>query len=307
MRHSSRYGLTSLIRADNGSNLVSLQSAQFETQDLNLALSHKAGIHIEVSSAKSHESNGHIGRIHDIHKHLSSLLVQSLHPVTPLQWQTAFSTIAAQLNNIPLAAGDLTKSPTHPFNVLTPNLLLTGRNHHRDAHYTAMIDARLPSLLLERNEAIIASFMKKFAKLVMHLNARTSKWLAGSTLACAPSVGDIIFSIKLDDNARTTWALSRIVNISNNGHRLKLETSRPGGGFSKLIRSPRECAIVIKENSPPFNPQTITILYIAHVARIFLLVVLPPFSSLLQSEPQTTSSRMDSERPQTLSRGERNP
>ena len=68
-----------------------------------------------------------------------------------------------------------------------------------------------------------------------------------------PSVGDMVFSVKLNDNARTTWALSRIVNISENGCRLELETPRPGGEFSKIVRSPRECAIVIKENSPPIQ------------------------------------------------------
>ena len=158
-------------------------------------------------------------------------MVKSNHPITPLEWSTAFSTITAQLNNIPLAAGDLTKSASHPFNVLTPNRLITGRNHHPHAHYTAMINPKLPSILLERNKAIVPSFMKTFAKSVMHLNNRSSKWPAGSSSACPPPhVGDIIFSVKLDDNAKTTWSLARIVNISENGRRLELEVHRPRGG-----------------------------------------------------------------------------
>ena len=105
MRHSSRYGLPSSIRVDNGSNLVSLQSAQFQTQDLDLSLSRQAGIRIDVSAAKAHESNGRVERkIRDIRKNLSTLMLESIRPITPLQWQTALSLIAAQLNNIPLAA-----------------------------------------------------------------------------------------------------------------------------------------------------------------------------------------------------------
>ena len=180
-------------------------------------------------------------------------MLESIRPITPLQWQTALSLIAAQLNNIPLAAGDMTKSTNHPFNILIPNRLLTGRNNHRHAHYAAMIDPKLPSNLLERNEAIVSSFMKTFAKSVMHLNNRSSKWPAGSSSSRPPRVGDIVFGLKLDDNAKTTWSLGRIVKISENERRLELEVPRPGGGFSRMVRSPREVAIIMKENSPPVN------------------------------------------------------
>lgn len=62
-----------------------------------------------------------------------------------------------------------------------------------------------------------------------------------------------MLTIKVDDNSKTVWALGRILSIDDKGHRLELEVPRFGGGFSILRCSPRECALIVKENSPPLQ------------------------------------------------------
>ena len=100
--------------------------------------------------------------------------------------RTQIVQISAQLNNIPLAAGDVSNSPNQPFSVLSPNRLMTGRNHHRFAHYHVTVDPHLPSQLVARNDQIVSSFMKTYARSVMLLNARPSKWPLNSSSHSPP-------------------------------------------------------------------------------------------------------------------------
>ena len=69
-------------------------------------------------------------------------------------------------------------------------------------------------------------------------------------VALPPRPGDIVFTIKSDDNARTTWSLARVVNIQEDGRKIELQVPRANGGFSTLIRSPCDCAPIVREDSP---------------------------------------------------------
>ena len=149
-----------------------------------------------------------------------------------------------------MAAGDVSNSPNQPFSVLSPNRLLTGRNHHRFAHYQVTVDPRLPSQLLARNDQIVSSFMKIYARSIMLLNTRPSKWPLNSSSDSPPRPGDIVYTIKSDDNAHTIWSLARVLNVQEDGRKLELQVPRANGGFSTLIRCPRDCAPIVKEDSP---------------------------------------------------------
>merc|ERR1712198_557950 len=99
--------------------------------------------------------------------------------------------------------------------------VMTGRNHHRFAHYHVTVDPHLPSQLVARNDQIVSSFMKTYARSVMLLNARPSKWPLNSSSHSPPWPGDIVFTIKSDDNARTTWSLARVMNVQEDGRKIE--------------------------------------------------------------------------------------
>ena len=181
-------------------------------------------------------------------------MTETLPPITTLQWQTVFSQISAELNNIPLAAGASPRTHTGPFEVLSPNRLLTGRNHQRFAHYVATLDPSLPSHLLQQNQQIVSVFMSHLASSIMCLNSRPSKWPTKQSDPSPPRVGDIVFVLKNEDNAGETWSLARIAAISDNGRKLELTVPKPGGvGTTRIIRSPRNCVLIDGLDSMPLN------------------------------------------------------
>ena len=157
--------------------------------------------------------------------------------------------IAAELNNVPLASGDAS-TLDHPFNILTPNRLLTGRNHDRFTHFQSTMPSTSPSQYVQRAEDIMSSFMTTLSNSIMRINSKSSKkWASSSTKPC---VGDIVLMLKDSDNAKTSWSIARIVTLSSDFRKVDLLVPKPGGvgAPSILTRSLRDCILITKVDSP---------------------------------------------------------
>ena len=61
-RHSSRYGVPSVVYVDSGTQLASLDNVKFCLRDLNAQLKDSMGMTIITSTAKSHEERGGVER-----------------------------------------------------------------------------------------------------------------------------------------------------------------------------------------------------------------------------------------------------
>ena len=167
--------------------------------------------------------------------------------------------IAAELNNVPLASGDAS-TLDHPFNILTPNRLLTGRNHERFSHFQSTIPHATPSQYVQRAEDIMSSFMTTLSNSIIRINARPKKWASSSP---APGVGDIVLMLKDSDNAKTSWSIARIASLSSDLRKAELLVPRPGGvgAPTTLTRSLRDCILISKADSCPTNSESFRQLY----------------------------------------------
>ena len=98
-RHCSRYGVPNTIFVDNGSQLVSLQNAQYNLRDVHTNVHDSLGLSIVATTPKNHSSNGRIeAKVKILRSSLQKLSVNPKSPMTSLQWETLFSKISGTVS-----------------------------------------------------------------------------------------------------------------------------------------------------------------------------------------------------------------
>ena len=103
-RHSSRHGVPGIIYVDNGTQLVALENAQYSLRDFQLRVHDSLGLNIVASTAKSHEARGRAeSRVKVLRDMLEKLSIKTDTCMTAIQWETLFSKISNQINDLPLA------------------------------------------------------------------------------------------------------------------------------------------------------------------------------------------------------------
>ena len=251
LRHSCRYGLPQTIFIDNGSQLISLESAEFSIRDLDLNLWDSKGVHVVVSRPKAHSDRGKVEvRIRLLRELLKKAKFSNFPTLTQLQYETVFAQISNDLNNIPIARSDNSSSKSRLFEIITPNRLLLGRNNFRSLYLNCKLnDSTLPSQILANNSKIFSLYMQC---LIDHLHYFTGrppgKWEVNDERQ--PIVGDLVSFLFSDNQVNPIWRLGRIVDIKNN--RIKIDyynvTSSTDSRSKFVIRSPRDIKIILGEN-----------------------------------------------------------
>ena len=255
LRHSSRFGLPANIFVDAGSQLGALKSAQFSVRDVDTYLWDAKGVRIFVTRPKSHSDNGKVEcRVKLLRELLRKESFKAVPSLTQLNWETIFSVIANDMNNIPIARSDSSNASSRKFEILTPNRLLLGRNNYRSLHIDVQLtDNNLPSRILENNSKIFKAYMQT---LIDHLHFFTAKkpgkWDYSDDRQ--PTEGDLVSFIFLD-GINPTWRLGRVVKIS--GTRVTIDyknVSKNSDASSMYVeRSPRDVKIIFSENELAFN------------------------------------------------------
>lgn len=258
-RHSSRYGVPNRIFVDNGTQLVSLQNNEFSLRDVHLQVYDSMGMSVEVSSAKSHESRGRVeAKVKILRSMLNKLAINTDSPMTALQWETCFSRISNQIDDLPMAKGKSTNLSDIGWEIITPNRLKLGRNNFRSL--TGPISLTGGSgwdNLLEINRTAQVTWYQMLLDRLHQLILKPNKWLKSDSA----NVDDIVLFVYLDSlrsKDQAVWKIGKIISINPSGRKVTIafpDKTSPGKipKLRTISRSIREISIIYSVNDFPVN------------------------------------------------------
>lgn len=257
-RHSARYGAPSAIFVDNGTQLTSLSTAEFDIRDANNQLRESIGLEIIPSTAKAHEERGKVERkIKTLREMLIKASVNTDIALTPLQWETLFQKLAAEIDEVPIARMDEAADNDLGWELLTPNRFKLGRSNYRSIEGVITISPTTgPVSLLRKIQDIQVYWYQLLLDRLHHLIPSNSNW----TRTDAVKLGDIIV-FRLKDNTSSKlekWSIGKVSEIQKNGRRIlcSYPTATPDGAkvkWTSVPRSPRDICIISAASDIPMN------------------------------------------------------
>lgn len=212
-RHASRYGHAKKLFIDSGTQLLkACKDIEFGTIDVAKALDAKyqVGIEFEVCPVGAHNSNGMVERsIREIKK-IFERLYKGLR-IDILSYETAFSWISSELNNMPICLGSKYDNLGNT-DLITPSRLLLGRNNRRaPAGFASIVP---PTKLISQLDQIKVVWWKIWKdELLTNFVPQPSKW---RTTSSQPRVGDLVMFLR-EGHERAigtqVWRIGRIREV----------------------------------------------------------------------------------------------
>ena len=194
-RFAHRFGFPTKIYCDKGSQLIAgCEGMNYTLMDLekDLALQFNTGIEYNTVAVGMHNANGVVERSIKEVKKLFKAVYRGLE-LDILNYETAFSFCANELNNIPVCLGSRYRGLSHQ-DLLSPNRLLLGRNNTRAP--TGIPNLHCRSRLLDQNEDLFKAWWNvwKTERLVEYI-PQPKKW---QKTGYQPKVGDIVLFPRRD-------------------------------------------------------------------------------------------------------------
>ena len=152
------YGYPKLLLSDEGSQLIK----SFETMKLNFvnikqSLFSNMNVDYQVCPVGGHNMNGKVERkIREIKKSLQKSLDGKR--ISILQWESLVTEVANNINNLPLALGNIV-SNYESMDLLTPNRLILGRNNERSPIGSMDVTSD-PKRIFKTNQAIFNAWFE---------------------------------------------------------------------------------------------------------------------------------------------------
>ena len=248
-RHSSRYGIPAAIFVDQGTQLTCLEGIKLDLRNINAQLRESVGVEVYPSAPKSHESQGRVERkILTLRDMLKKIAINTNVGMTALQWETIFSKIANEIDEVPIARTDKSTYNDLGWELLTPNRCKLGRSNQRALQGPIYIPGQTsPVDIMQRAEKIQRYWYQLLLDRLHHLIPRPSKWKSTDVV----NVDDVVVFRFLDNQSSKleTWRLGRVTEILKNGRRLSINyvvVSDNGKKATtyKVERSPRDVCVV---------------------------------------------------------------
>ena len=257
-RHAARYGIPSVMFVDQGTQLRALQNAEVIIRDANNNLRDSIGLEIVPSTAKSHCERGRVERkIKTLREMLLKTAVNTDVAMTALQWETVFSKMASQIDDLPMARVDKSTSSDPGWELLTPNRLKLGRSNNRSIEGTIKLDPSTgPVQLLKRIQDIQSYWYELLLDRLHHLIPRPSQWTKTDII----NLNDIVVFRFIDNQSSKleTWKTGKVSAIMNNGRKITVSypvTSPDGSRVSirSVSRSPRDLCVISSASDLQLN------------------------------------------------------
>ena len=260
-RHSARYGVPAAIYVDNGTQLAAIDNVSYSLRDVNAQVFDSMGMRIVTSTAKSHEERGRVERkVRTMREMLQRLAIKDDTCMTALQWETLFSKLSSQINDLPMAKSTRSNFSDAGWDLLTPNRLLLGRNHFRSLEGSFELDKGAGATeILRRNQNLQHYFYQMLIDRLHHLVHRPLKWSKTDKV----SIGDIcvfVYNENMGMN-KNVWKVGKIVN-NDNPRKLVIsfpEKITPGEDIKKIPkmrtiqRNQRQVCILVDAESVSLN------------------------------------------------------
>lgn len=250
-RHSHQYGVPLNVYVDSGSQLVTLSAVTANIRDINSIVHDSLGMNIKVSNPKSHEERGRVeAKVKVIRSMISKLSVDNSHAMTALSWQTLFSKIASDIDNVPMCKGNASNAADFGFDIITPNRLKLGRNNYRALEDSFLLDSGTEVDLLEKYRRTQTVWYQVLLDRLHYLIPKPMKWQKTD-----PIDTDTIVVFILKDAGvlkREQWSLGLVVEST--GTSLKIKYFSAGRKSPLFVyRSPRQVSVIFKADDLPVN------------------------------------------------------
>ena len=250
-RHAARYGVPSILYVDNGTQLVALENATFNLKDVKAQAFDAHNIQIKVSNAKSHEERGRIeSRVKLLRSMLDKLAINSSHSLTFLQWETIFSKISSELNNLPIAKPSKSSALDPQWDLITPNRLILGRNNNRDMKgWFSLSKGSDSEALLRKNQEIMKTWHTIFYERIHVLIPRPLKWEKTDPV----SPGDIVLFLfnETPGSKSDDWKVGIVQEIPKKNSLTIEYTIR--GKRKSVNRCPRDVSVIVAAGELAMN------------------------------------------------------
>ena len=127
-----------------------------------------------------------------------------------LQWETLSASIANQINNLPLAIGDVT-GDFECLDLITPNRLLLGTNNDRAIDGLILCDH--PTKILRDNEKVFDTWFDVWLTVHVPKLVKQMKWYTSDQI----NVGDVVLFIKHESSLanKYTYGLVKELEFGN--------------------------------------------------------------------------------------------
>ena len=205
-RFASDYGFPKKILCDEGSQLVKgCKEMNVDLVNLKQQLQRDVKTDFQVCPVQGHNMNGKVERkIKEINKSIEKSINNQR--LSILQWETLSSAIANQINNLPLAIGDVT-GDLECLDLITPNRLLLGRNNERSLDGLVLCDD--PSKIMRENEKVFDAWFETWLLVHVPKLMKQHKWFDSDSVA----VGDIVLFTKVDSVLKNRYMYGLIKEL----------------------------------------------------------------------------------------------
>jgi hypothetical protein len=248
-RHSGRHGVPSCLFVDQGTQLIALEKVRMNLRDAHLQLKESLGINIVGSTAKSHCERGRVERkVGILRNMLKKSAVNTEFSLTPMQWETVFSKMASEIDDLPMARCDGSSTSDFGWDLLTPNRFKLGRSNSRAIEGPMYLtEGSSPTLLLKRVQSIQAYWYQLLLDRIHHFIPRSTKWDSTDEVKLEDVV---LFRFKDSSSSKLeVWRIGKVVEILKEGRGIIISypTATPGSDKVKtsfVERSPRDLAVI---------------------------------------------------------------
>lgn len=247
-RFSCDHGFHKRLLCDEGSQLVKgCKEMLLNWTDLKSKLMTNCRVNFDVCPVQGHNMHGKVERkIREINSSIEKNLHH--HRLSLLQWETLASSIANQINNLPLAIGDIT-GDFECLDLITPNRLLLGRNNELCPEGMILCDE--PTKIMKENEKVSNAWFEVWLLVHVPKLMKQSKWFESNSV----NVGDVILFTKQESalSNRYTYGLIKEldygddmlprkakIKYKNDGENVIRETYRSVRGLV-IIHSVNDC------------------------------------------------------------------
>ena len=252
-RFAARFCHPAKLYPDEGSQLLkACKDMEISWIDVSKELNSKfqVGVEFQPCPVGGHNAHGMVERSVQEVKKLFNIVYSGL-KLDILSYETAFSWISSELNNLPICLGSKYESLEH-MDLITPARLIHGRSNKRAL--SGCCTAAMPSRLLEQMDLVFESWWKswKDEKLTQFI-ATPGIW---KKTGYQPRVGDIAVFPKEDQEQKLgepVWRLGRVVEleVSEKDQKVRavsIEYRNPSEKTHRRTRrSARKIAILHKE------------------------------------------------------------
>ena len=242
-RFACKHGFPRKLLSDEGSQLIKgCKEMKLNYVDIKAKIMTNASVEFEVCPVQGHNMHGKVERKI---KEINSSIKKSVHNqrLSILEWETLSSIIANQINNLPLALGNVS-SDFECLDLITPNRLLLGRNNDRSPD-GFLIQCNNPSKTLRENERVYNAWFEVWLLVHVPKLMKQQKWYDSDSI----NVGDIILFTKQDSKISNTYTYGMIVDLecSDDGLPRKAKVRYRNFGenvFRETFRSVRGLVII---------------------------------------------------------------